>query len=127
MNKLLDSLTSGFVAEYDATARDVELGDPDAIAPHRMTLEMYAFLLQWFVTAAERVKSKNDEDAPSEAPRARRGRGGKTAASRNAPKKDTNWTWVDQIPNTLAAISKVLRVKSKRVWTESPELDNFIK
>ncbi len=56
MNKLLDSVTSGFQAAYDAAVRDMDAGDPDVYASHRLTLELYAFLLQWFVSAAEKVE-----------------------------------------------------------------------
>ena len=59
LSKILDALTSAFQAEIDATTRDgVDLSDPTAYRSHRTTLEIYAFLLMWFVDAAERyIKS----------------------------------------------------------------------
>ncbi|KAH8113838.1 non-SMC mitotic condensation complex subunit 1-domain-containing protein [Phellopilus nigrolimitatus] len=127
MNKLLDSVTSGFLVELEATMRDLDNGDPELYGTHRTPLEMYAFLLQWFVSAAEKVKSRNDDDAPAApASRSRRGRGGKVVNARVAAKKDTQWTWFNQIPSTLALISKVLRLKTHRIWTTTPDRDAFI-
>ena len=127
MNKLLDSVTSGFLAEYEATMRDIDVGDPEVYANHRSALEMYAFLLQWFVIAAEKVKSRDDDDEPAPAPKSRRGRSGKVVNQRGATKKDAQWTWLDQIPGTLALISKILRLKTHRIWTTTPDRDAFIK
>jgi condensin complex subunit 1 len=128
MNKLLDSVSSGFLSEYESAVRDLDTGDQELFMSHRTPLEMYAFLLQWFVMAAEKVKSKTDDDEPSApAPKPRRGRGGKVAASRTSSKRDTQWTWADQIPATLALISKVLRLKTHRIWTTTPDRDAFIK
>lgn len=128
MNKLLDSVTSGLLAEYESAMKDMDLGDPESIAAHRTPLEMYAFLLQWFVSAAEKVKAREEDDAPAApAPKARRGRGGKVANQRSAAKKDAQWTWSGQIPQTLALISKVLRLKTHRIWTTTPDRDAFIK
>ena len=128
MNKLLDSISSGLLAEYESTNRDLDAGDPETYMSHRPALEMYAFLLQWFVSAAEKVKARSgDEDAVAVAPKARRGRGGKTAVSRNVGKKDSRWSWSDQIQPTLALISRVLRLKTHRIWTTTADRDAFIK
>ena len=131
MTKLLDSISSGLSAQVDATTHDVEHEDQQTAAAHKMPIEMYAFLLQWFVTAAEKVKAREDgDDAPvAPPPKGRRGRGGKAAGSRAtaAAKKRVNWTWADQIPPTLALISKVLRLKTQRIWTTTAERDTFIK
>lgn len=64
LSKILDALTSAFQAEIDAAARDgLDLSDPTAYRSHRQTLEIYAFLLMWFVQAAERyIKTARDND-----------------------------------------------------------------
>ncbi|KAF7327571.1 Condensin complex subunit 1 [Mycena kentingensis (nom. inval.)] len=125
MSKLLDSLLSGLQGELDATTRDEQ--EPAQIyAAHRTPLEMYAFLLQWFVTAAEKVK-QSDGDAPATPAKTRKPRGGKAPAkSRATTKKSTEWTWVDQIPGMLSLLSKVLRLSSQRIWTTTAERDTFI-
>lgn len=134
ISKLLDSISSGFQAELDATIRDVDSGDHQAYLDHKTPLEMYAFLLRFFVLAVEKVKASDEEDGvTAPAPKARRGRGGKAAAGRTAARgaaaKRTNesWTWIAQIPAALTLISKVLRLSSQRVWTITGERDNFIK
>ena len=134
MSKLLDSISSGLLAELEATIRDVELGDQQSYMAHKTPLELYAFLLQWFVTAAEKVKATEDGDAPppAAATKGRRGRGGKAGAGRGAgrgaaSKKNELWTWQDQIPATLALIVKVLRLQTQRIWTTTAERDDFLK
>ncbi|EGO04014.1 hypothetical protein SERLA73DRAFT_69808 [Serpula lacrymans var. lacrymans S7.3] len=127
MSKLLDSISSGFAAQIDATIRDVEEEDQQTFMAHKLPLEMYSFLLHWFVSAAEKVKSNGEEEAAPPPSKSRRGRGGKAAASRSAASRRTEaWTWIDQIPHTLALISKALRLKTHRIWLTSPERDAFI-
>ncbi|KIP06713.1 hypothetical protein PHLGIDRAFT_106688 [Phlebiopsis gigantea 11061_1 CR5-6] len=127
MTKLLDSISSAFQAQVDATLRDLEEGEQQTYASHKTALEMYAFLLQWFATAAEKVKASGDEDAPPPPTRGRRGRGGKAAGSRGAAVRRTeHWTWQDQIPAALVLISKVLRLRTQRLWSTTPERDTFI-
>ncbi|KAJ7183082.1 non-SMC mitotic condensation complex subunit 1 [Mycena filopes] len=127
MSKLLDSLTSGLQAELDATVRDLE-DAPQVYLAHKGPLEMYAFLLQWFVTAAEKVKQTDGDVPATPAPKARKPRGGKAATTgrARATTKKTEWTWIDQIPATLNLISKVLRLSTQRIWTTSAEKDTFI-
>ena len=132
MSKLLDSISSGLLAELEATIRDIETGDPKTYMAHKMPLEMYAFLLHWFVTAAEKVKASDAGDAPPVPPvKGRKGRGGKPATGRgtgrSTAKNNETWTWQEQIPPTLALISKVLRLQSQRIWTTTAERDAFMK
>jgi condensin complex subunit 1 len=133
MSKLLDSISSGLQAQLEATMRDVEQEDQQTYMAHKMPLEMYAFLLQWFVTAAEKVKMSEDEEAApaTPAPKSRKGRGAKAGSGRAttrvaAAKKNGTWTWIDQIPGTLNLISKVLRLKTQRIWTTTADRDTFI-
>jgi len=53
---------------------------------------------------------------------------GKAAAGgrASAPKKNESWTWVDQIAPTLALISRVLRLKTHKIWSTTIERDTFI-
>ena len=130
MSKLLDSITSGLQAELDATMRDVEQGDQQGYMSHKTPLEMYAFLLHWFVTAAEKVKASDDDEAPAPTAKGRRGRGGKASTRGTSKtishKKSETWTWIDQISPTLALISKVFRLQTQRIWTTTAERDAFI-
>ncbi|KAJ7454842.1 non-SMC mitotic condensation complex subunit 1-domain-containing protein [Mycena latifolia] len=130
MSKLLDSLSSGLQAELDATVRDLDQESAQVYCAHKVPLEMYAFLLQWFVSAAEKVKQADGDGPATPAPKARKPRGGKAAASgrsaRGANAKKAEWTWMGQIPATLNLISKVLRLSTQRIWTTTAEKDTFI-
>jgi hypothetical protein len=94
MSKLLDLIMSGFAAEVDAAAHDIDHEDQQTCAIHKVPIEMYAFLLNWSALAAEKV-TVSDEDAPAVAPsRPRRGRGGKAAQPRAAAKnRAPEWSW----------------------------------
>lgn len=128
MSKVLDSISSGFQTQVDATLRDSADEDEQALASRKMVLEMYAFLLHMFVLAAERVKDGGDEDVPVVATKGRRGRGGKTAAARSAAaRRVEQWSWQEHIPNILGLIAKVFKIKTQRIWVTTGERDTFIR
>lgn len=55
----------GFLSEIDSTVKDDNPSDHSAYRSHKQALEMYAFLLQWFVTAAEKgAATKAAAEAP---------------------------------------------------------------
>ncbi|OSD04955.1 hypothetical protein PYCCODRAFT_1385425, partial [Trametes coccinea BRFM310] len=128
MTKILDSISSAYHAQLEATVRDIDEEDQQTFIAHKMPLEMYAFLLNWFVSAAEKVKTAGEDDlAPAPAPKSRRGRGAKAAQSRSTARKPPEeWSWQDQIPPTLNLISRVLRIKTQRIWQTSAERETFI-
>ena len=133
MTKLLDSLCSGLQAELDATLRDIDTGDQEVYTSHKTPLEMYSFLLHWFVTAAEKVKASEDNTPPPPT-KPKRGRGGKSGGAGRTTSRTTNkkaneaWSWEDQIPNTLHLTSKVLRqLQTQRIWRTTGERDTFVK
>ena len=127
MSKLLDLIMSGFAAEVDAAAHDIDHEDQHTCAVHKVPIEMYAFLLNWSARSAETVIVP-DEDAPVVAPpKPRKGRGGKAAQPRTAAKNRTSeWSWKDHIVAVLTLISKVLKLKTSKIWTVSAERDTFI-
>jgi len=125
MSKMLDTLLSAFGAQIDAAIRDSKEDDQQIVMAHKLPLEMYAFLVNWFVRAAEKVKATGEDEAPPPPVKSRRGRGGKAGTSRAATKK-TEWTWSDQIPVALELICKALKLKTHRIWVTSPERDAFI-
>ncbi|KAH9074289.1 non-SMC mitotic condensation complex subunit 1-domain-containing protein [Lactarius deliciosus] len=128
MSKLLDVITSGFAAEVDAAAQDIDHEDQQTCAAHKGPIEMYAFLLNWSARSAEKVNGPV-EDAPAAAApaKSRKGRGGKAAQPRAAAKnRAPEWSWKDQIVPMLTLISKVLKLKTSKIWTASGERDTFI-
>ncbi|KAF8986383.1 non-SMC mitotic condensation complex subunit 1-domain-containing protein [Cyathus striatus] len=124
LSKLLDSVTSGLLAELEATIRDIESGDQNAYMAHKTPLEMFAFLLYWFSSVAEKHRPREDEDAPAPA-KGRRGRGGKAKAPARVPRRE-NLDWEGSIPGVLALIAKVLRLQTQRIWITTGERDQFI-
>ena len=129
MNKLLDSLTSGFSVQLENAKRDIQNEDQHVYRAHKSPLEMYAFLLLWFVQAAEQVKGESDPTTP--APKSRRGRGGKAgttrAPARSGKKQSEEWSWIDSIPATLGLIARLLaQLNMQRLWTTNTERDVFI-
>ncbi|KAJ3827571.1 non-SMC mitotic condensation complex subunit 1-domain-containing protein [Lentinula raphanica] len=127
MNKLLDSISSGLAVQLDSARKDIQNEDQHVYRTHKAPLEMYAFLLQWFVQAAEKVKDEADPSTP--VPKARRGRGAKAGASR-AParsKKNEAWSWVDHVAPTLGLIARLLnQLNTQRLWTTNTEREAFI-
>jgi len=134
MNKMLDSISSGLATQVDAAMRDIESEDQQTAMSHRLPLEMYCFLLQWFASVADQEKPAEGEDPISVPPptKGRRGRGGKTGTGKGTGGRGQNrkateeWSWADQIPAILALTSRTLRLKTKRVWTSTSDLDAFI-
>ncbi|KAB5590206.1 Condensin complex subunit 1 [Ceratobasidium theobromae] len=125
--KILDSLLSGFHAEAEAASRDIDADDHDMFSQHRTMLEMYAFLLHWFCVTADKFSPK-DEDAPAAA-KPKRGKGkavGKAAGKKAASARVETWNWAEHAPQTLSVISKILRIKSGRLWVSSGEKRAFI-
>ena len=116
MTKLLDSLLSGLQAEVEAASRDIDEGEQQVLAEHKITLEMFAFLVRWFVLAAQNVKQSDEGDvlaSPTPA-KGRKGKGTKGAKNTKtaASKKQTEaWAWMDSIPALFAALTKVLKLK----------------
>jgi condensin complex subunit 1 len=121
----MDSILSGFQAQVDTASRVIESGDPQSIISRRLPLEMYAFLLQWFFSAAENIPKDQEHNSPV---KPKRGKGGKaTASGRGAKSKNTTWNWIDMIPNALGLIVKALKLKIARVWTTTGERDIFVR
>ncbi|ORY92830.1 non-SMC mitotic condensation complex subunit 1-domain-containing protein [Leucosporidium creatinivorum] len=123
INKLLDAICSGFSNEIDATSRDNDPTDHTAYRSHQQALEMYAFLLQWFVVDAERMATKQakaDEQIAG-APKKK----GKATKSTGKKRKD-DFTWTESIPEALGVMAKALRLRTERIWQTAPERDTFI-
>ncbi|KAJ9105989.1 hypothetical protein QFC19_003324 [Naganishia cerealis] len=128
---MLDSITSALHQEVDQTTRDMEAAtssgdsDPTAYTQHREALEMYAFLLLWFVQSAEKVARNSNKEGESRVPSrtTKAGRGGKAGKNRTL---DTSWSWADHIPIVLASMHKALRLKTERIWTTTQERETFV-
>lgn len=125
LQKTLDAITSGLTHHSNAVMSLVAPGNDDMDAPlqHKTQLERWAFLLQWFVAAAERGAGRAPEEQAAAAVTKAKGRGGRK------PKQVTHSTslaWADHLPFVLGAMHRTLRVPSSRIWRTSSEREAFI-
>ncbi|KAK8845335.1 hypothetical protein IAR55_006048 [Kwoniella newhampshirensis] len=131
LTKLLDVILSGLNNHSNAVMAMVggqgfSTGEVDMDAPlvHKQPLEMWAFLLQWFVTAAERGAGRSSDEPKTTAA----GGGGKgkkkTTASKNS--RSTSFVWFDHLPMVLATMTKTLRVPTSRIWRTTSERETFL-
>ncbi|OCF41749.1 condensin complex subunit 1 [Kwoniella heveanensis CBS 569] len=136
LTKLLDVIVSGLsnhsngvMALVGGGAQGFVAGggevDMDAPMVHKQPLEMWAFLLQWFVSSAERGAGKSSSDAAG--PATTTGRGKKKTTKSNAGSSSTySFVWVDHLPLVLTTMHKTLRIPSSRLWRTSSEREPFI-
>ncbi|EPQ26618.1 uncharacterized protein PFL1_05939 [Pseudozyma flocculosa PF-1] len=143
-HKLLDAILSGMTNALEDAQRELDGDDPNAYAGHAQPLEMYAFLLQWFVAVAEKHSGGRQEAGAAAAAAAaasassgaaaasgskggRRGGGAKAnASSKSTSGKADAWAWSNSIPPVLALMSKALRVRSERMWTVTAARDSYV-
>lgn len=120
LGKTLDVITTGLSNQVNvvvALVRAENDDDPEGPAAHRTALEMWAFLLQWFVSVGEKA-GKGEE-----APRAARGKGKKKATNAgNGPTFD----WELMLPTVLGTMHRALRLPTARIWRTSSEREAFI-
>ncbi|WVQ93873.1 hypothetical protein IAU59_000951 [Kwoniella sp. CBS 9459] len=135
LTKLLDVIVSGLVNHSNGVmslvggAQGFAAGggemDMDAPMVHKQPLEMWAFLLQWFVSCAERGAGKSSSDAA--AATTTTGRGKKKTTKSNAGTSSTySFVWADHLPLVLSTMHKTLRIPSSRLWRTSSEREAFI-
>ncbi|KZT53109.1 hypothetical protein CALCODRAFT_501450 [Calocera cornea HHB12733] len=117
-SKLLDSISSGLQSTIDQLSHAVDAEDPAAFLPLKPTIERFAFLLQWFVTVAERGVATAPGDAATLAKP--KGRGARKKAV------EGKWNWEEQIAPTLTLMGKALRLRTHRLWSTSAERDAFV-
>jgi condensin complex subunit 1 len=120
LQKTLDAIISGLNHHSNAVMALVAPGNEDIDAPlqHKAQLENWAFLLQWFVAAAERGAGR----APGEeAATAKRGKGKKKAT---AP--SSSFAWSEHLPLVLATMHRALRIPTSRIWRTTSEREAFV-
>jgi condensin complex subunit 1 len=120
LQKTLDAIVSGLNHHSNAVMALVIPGNDDIDAPlqHKAQLENWAFLLQWFVAAAERGAGR----APGEQPAAaKRGKGKKKEVAHASA-----FQWVDHLPLVLGTMHRALRIPTSRVWRTTSEREAFV-
>ncbi|SGY44625.1 BQ5605_C001g00183 [Microbotryum silenes-dioicae] len=147
LNKLLDSICSGFSAEIESTSKDNDPTDHTAYRSHKQALEMYAFLLQWFVSTAEKLAQSQhaaeDVALTAAGKRARLHRlttrelgarltwyscrtEQKKVTKAAAKKRRDDFSWIESIPEALGVMSKALRLRTERIWQTTAERDTLV-
>ncbi|WVW81595.1 hypothetical protein I302_103590 [Kwoniella bestiolae CBS 10118] len=125
LTKLLDVILSSLSNHSNAVIGLVGLqgfqtDDIDAPMVHKQPLEMWAFLLQWFIISAERGAGKSSDGSTTTTT----GKGKKKTTAKSS--SSTGFAWVEQIPFVLSTIHRVLRIPSGRIWRTSSEKESFI-
>lgn len=120
LSKVFDLIVSGLSSEADAVHNEADAEDQDATQQQRKLLEMYAFLLQWCISALE-VKTA---EKPSAA--ASKGRGGGKGAKAKGAAKDASWDPAAQLQVALDTMCKVLKLKLGKIFVTTSERDTFV-
>ena len=121
MSKIFDLVVSGLSSEADIVNNELEGDESDAIQHHKQLLEMYAFLLQWTISAAE-VKAA---EKPTSALPAK-GRGSTKNSKSKTSAKDGSWDSGTQIRSAMETMCKVLKLKLGKVFMTTSERDTFV-
>lgn len=119
LSKILDLIVSGLSAEADLAHNDIEGEEQDMLHQHKQLLEMYAFLLQWAISA---VETKAAEKTVSAAPTRKVAKGGKSKATA----KDGGWDSTGQLQTAMDVMCKVMKLKLNRIFQTTSDRDNFI-
>ena len=120
--KTLDVITSGLTHHTNAVVAMTQPGmDDDADGPiiHRGALEMWAFLLQWFISIAERGVGRSTDTVA----RVTKGKAGKKKAG---PSGSTAFVWEDVLPSVLSTMHRALRLPTNRIWRTTSEKEAFV-
>ncbi|KAI8393588.1 non-SMC mitotic condensation complex subunit 1-domain-containing protein [Radiomyces spectabilis] len=110
-NRLLDILLSAFKSEIRTASDDLDNNEKDTFAGHRQHLELYSFLIYWFLTAVE-------EKSSGTTTKSKKGK----HRSDDANAKD----YSTQKAKAFDAIGWLLELKLGNIWTLTPERNTFI-
>ncbi|KAL8900106.1 MAG: hypothetical protein Q9192_001238 [Flavoplaca navasiana] len=121
LSKILDVVVSGLSSEADTIHNESDAEAQETVGHHKQLLEMYAFLLQWSISAVE-VKAA---EKPANAVPAR-GRGAGKGAKSKASAKDGVWDPTSQLQMALDIMCKVMKLKLAKVFMTTSERDTFV-
>lgn len=124
LQKTLDAICSGMSHHATAVMALVAPGNDDLDAPlqHKTQLELWAFLMQWFVAAAEKGAGRQ----PGEEAVATKARGAKGKKTTKTAAQPTSFVWVDHLPLVLNTMHRALRLPTSRIWRTSSEREAFV-
>ncbi|OQV08061.1 hypothetical protein CLAIMM_12387 [Cladophialophora immunda] len=116
--KILNLIVSGLSTTADVANHDIENDEQETLPQHKRLLEMYAFLLQWSISAVEAKAQEKSSAAPAR-------RGGKGAKSKSAA-KDNAWDSSSQIQSAMDVMCRVMKLKLNRIFQTTSDRDTFI-
>ncbi len=118
LSKILNLIVSGLSTATDVANHDIENDEQETLSQHKRLLEMFAFLLQWTISAVETKVAEKSMNAP-----ARRGpKGGKVKATT----KDGSWDSTAQIQTAMDVMCKTMKLKLNRIFQTTTDRDTFI-
>lgn len=121
LSKILDLISSGLSSEADVIHNESEAEEQETLGHHKQLLEMYGFLLQWSISAAEvKASEKPANVAPA------RGRGAGKGAKSKASTKDGVWDPTSQLQTALEIMCKVMKLKLAKIFMTTSERDTFV-
>lgn len=121
LSKILDLVVSGLSTEADIIHNDFETEEQDGAQSHKQLLEMYAFLLQWTLSAVETKAA--EKPATNPAPRSR---GTAKGAKSKSTARESNWDSTVPLQQALEVMCKVLKLKLAKIFMTTSERDTFV-
>ncbi|KAI9738238.1 MAG: Condensin complex subunit [Cirrosporium novae-zelandiae] len=118
LSKIFDLIISGLSTEGDIVNSDAEAEEQDAAQQHKQLLEIYAFLLQWCISAVETKAAER----PAVTVVSRRGGKSKSKATG----KDGNWDSSNQLQIAMETMCKVLKLKLGKIFVTTSERETFV-
>ncbi|KAI9263006.1 non-SMC mitotic condensation complex subunit 1-domain-containing protein [Helicostylum pulchrum] len=110
LSRLFDIILSAYRVEIKSVNEDIEQNEKDTFNNHRLYLELYSYLVHWFLMLAEDTV---------QAPKNSR----KSKATNFNPKA---FDWNSQKLKSFDLASWLLDLKLSKIWTLTPDRVNFV-
>ncbi|CAO3636786.1 unnamed protein product [Mucor hiemalis] len=109
LSRLFDIILSAFRVEVKATKDDLDQNEKDTFLSHRLNLELYGYLIHWFLLLAE------DNTTSS-----------KMVRKAKSTSDLKTFDWSNQKLKAFDLASWLLDLKLSKVWTLTPDRVNFV-
>ncbi|KAI9242455.1 MAG: armadillo-type protein [Podila humilis] len=122
--KVWDIVLSGFNAELQVTAQDLDFNDQDAYLQHRTPLEIYGFLIYWIISITEQ-KATSKAATMDKSGKATRPKGSRAKNDGDDSEQGVS-TWTTEKQRALDLMCKCLGLHLSKIWTATHEKESFI-
>ena len=116
VGNILSMVTLGLSNEADIANQDIENDEQDTLAHHKQTLQIYAFLLHWTLSAVE------NKAAEKSAVPARKG----VKNTKKTQAKDGAWDSTSQVQTAMDVMCRVMKLKLNRLFSTTSDRDTFV-